>query len=150
MQSKAASVEEYLQELPQDRREPITKVRETILKSLPEGYKETVQYGMISYVVPLERYPDGYLSDKKTPLPYISLASQKNHMAVYLINIYSSPQNYEWFTTEYKKSGKKMDIGKSCVRFKKLENLPLELIGEAVAKTSVEEFITLYEQAKKK
>ncbi len=149
MQSKAKTVKEYLNELPEERKKSISLVRKIILKNLPKGYKETMQYGMIGYVVPLKHYPKGYLNDEKTPLPYVSLASQKNHMAVYLSNIYADKKLSKWFTTEYKKSGKKMDVGKSCVRFRKLENLPVELIGKAVKKTSMKKFIEMYEKRKK-
>lgn len=147
MQSKAETVQQYLAELPEERREVVTKVRDVILENLPDGYREVMQYGMISYVVPLDEYPDTYNGEA---LSYVSLASQKNHYAVYLSNIYSDNKLEEWFTKEYKATGKRMDIGKSCVRFRKLENLPLELIGKAVAKTSKDEFIDLYEKSRKK
>lgn len=150
MQSSAATVAEYLTELPDDRRAVIRAVRSVILAHLPKGYTEGMQYGMISYSVPLVLYPDGYLGDKKTPLPYVALASQKQHMAVYLTNIYGDPETKRWFTDAYKASGKKMDMGKSCVRFKKLEDLPLDLIGEAVARTSVKEYIAAYERSRKR
>ena len=152
MQSKAKTVQEYLNELPTDRREDIEAVRKVILKNLPKGYEETIQYGMISYVVPLKLYPEGYLGKKDTPLPYAALASQKNYMSLYLMNIYSE-QNSEaeqWFKKEYEASGKKMDVGKSCVRFKKAEDLPLDVIGRAIARTSVKEFVRMYEEGKKK
>lgn len=150
MQSKVATVVEYLKELPKERREAINAVRKVIKQHLPAGYQETMQYGMISYVVPLRRYPEGYLGDSKTPLPYAALASQKNHMAVYLNNIYADPKLKKWFEREYKKSGKKMDMGKSCVRFRKLEDVPLDLIGKAIAQTSVAAHIKRYEQSRKK
>lgn len=148
--SSAKTVKEYLAELPEDRRNAIEAVRKTILENLPEGYEEIMQYGMVSYVVPLSLYPDGYLGKKDTPLPYACLASQKNHMAVYLMNIYGDKAAEKWFKEEYKKSGKRIDIGKSCVRFKKLENLPLEVIGQAVARTPVKKYIELYEKSRKK
>jgi uncharacterized protein YdhG (YjbR/CyaY superfamily) len=150
MQSKAKTPSEYIKSLPAERRQAISKVRRVIKKHLPKGYVETMQYGMLAYVVPLKIYPDGYLDDKKTPLPYVSLASQKQHMAVYLSNIYGEQKLAKWFKAKYKKSGKKMDMGKSCVRFRKLDDLPLELIGQAVGKTSVKDFIKLYEQSRKK
>lgn len=147
MQSKANSVEDYLRELPEDRRQAISKVREVISENLPKGFVECMQYGMIGYVIPLEDYPDTYNGQ---PLGLAALASQKNHMAVYLSNIYADKEDEKWFTEEYKKTGKKMDVGKSCVRFKKLEDLPLELIGKAVARTSKAEFIKNYEEGRNK
>ena len=150
MHSRASTPKEYLDELPEERRKAISKVRSVIRKHLPKGYKETMQYGMISYVVPLSRYPDGYLKRKDEPLPYISLASQKNHMAVYFGNLYSEKELLRWFENAYEKAGKKLDMGKSCVRFKKLENLPLDVIGKAVAATSVDDFISMYEDSRSK
>ena len=147
MQSKAKTVKEYLMELPKERRVAIETVRNVMLKNLPKGYEEIMQ-GMVVYVVPLSLYPDGYLGKKDVPLPYAGLASQKNHMAVYLMNIYADWDKamYEWFHKAYEASGKKMDIGKSCIRFRKLKDLPLDVIGKAVAKTSVEAFIKMYEK----
>ena len=150
MQSKATTVAEYLAELPPDRRAAISKVRAVIRKHLPKGYAEGMQFGMIGYFVPLKTYPDGYLHDPTEPLHYAALASQKHHMAVYLSNIYSDKELEKWFTAAYKKSGKKMDVGKSCVRFRKLENLPLDLIGQAIAKTSVAEHIKRYEASRQR
>ncbi|MEW6722859.1 MAG: DUF1801 domain-containing protein [Candidatus Micrarchaeota archaeon] len=149
MQSRAKSVEEYIGGLPEERRAAIEAVRRAILENLPRGFEERMQYGMICYVVPLSRYPAGYLGDKKTPLTYASLASQKNHMALYLMGIYADRSLAEWFAAEYKKTGKRMDMGKSCVRFRKLEDLPLGLIGEAVAKATAESFILMYEKGRK-
>lgn len=155
MQSKAKTVSAYLRELPPERRTALLVVRKVILKHLPKGYEESMQYGMIGYSVPLKRYPKGYLGDKKTPLPYAGLASQKNHMAVYLMNIYGDKKATKWFKNEYKKSipgraGKKLDMGKSCVRFRKLKDLPLPLIGKAIARTSVKDLIIYYEHARKR
>jgi len=147
MQSKAKTVNEYLKALPADWRKAISTVRKTILKSLPKGYKEIMQYGMIGYVVPLKLFPQGYLGDKTIPLPYAGLASQKNHMSVYLMGVYSEKSD-KWFRELYKKSGKKLDMGRSCVRFKKLENLPLDVIGKAIARTSVKSFIKSYKQSR--
>lgn len=146
MQSSAKTVEEYINSLPEERREAISKIRKVILKNLPKGYKEGMQYGMIAYYIPLSRYPNTYNGQ---PLSYVALASQKNHMAVYLSNIYGDPELEAWFKKRYKASGKPMDIGKSCVRFRKLEHLPLDLIGEAVAKTTPEEYIKMYETSRK-
>ena len=146
MASQFATVEDYLASLPDDRREAIAAVRAVILKNLPKGFEEGIQYNMIGYYVPHSLYPAGYHCNPSEPLPFISLASQKSHMAVYMFCIYSSEEMTNWFVEEYKKTGKRMDMGKSCVRFKKLENLPLELIGEAVGKISLEEFIAVYEE----
>ncbi len=148
MKSKVETVEEYMQNLPDDRRNEIAKVREVILKNLPEGYEEMIQYGMIGYGVPLKTYPAGYLNDKTKPLPYAALASQKNYMVIYLMNIYGDKKTEEWFLREWKKSGKKLDMGKSCIRFKKAADLPLDVLGKAIAKTSVENFIDMYQKAR--
>jgi uncharacterized protein YdhG (YjbR/CyaY superfamily) len=139
MQSKAKTVEEYLNELPDGRREQIEEVRNVILENLPEGYEEVMNWGMITYQVPLERYPDTY---NKQPLMYAALASQKNHMAVYLSGIYGDEKLRLKFEEDYKKSGKKMDIGKSCVRFRKIENLPLDIIGKAIAAYDIDTYIS--------
>ncbi len=147
MQSKAATVAEYIESLPSERQVVIAKVRALILKNLPEGYEEGMQYGMISYYIPLSRYPETYNGQA---LGYVALASQKNYLSIYLMNVYGNKETEEWFTDSYKKSGKKLNMGKSCVRFKKLEDLPLDLIGETIAKTSVEEFISLYAKSRKK
>jgi len=142
MQSTAETVAEYLAGLSQDRRQAIELVRRTILEHLPEGYEEAMNWGMISYQIPLDRYPDTYNGQ---PLMYAGLASQKNHMAVYLSGIYSSDTAREEFEAAYKATGKRYDVGKSCVRFKKLDDLPLELIGETVASMEVEQLIALAE-----
>jgi len=147
MQSKAKSVQEYLDSLPQERRAAIGAVRRVILQHLPKGYQETMQYGMITYAVPLSLYPPGYRCGKDVPLPYVSLASQKNYMSLYLCNIYGDKKAEQWFQSEFKASGKRLDMGKSCVRFKKLEDLPLGVIGKAIARTSVKDLIALYEKA---
>ena len=125
MQSKAKTVKEYLAELPADRRKAIEEVRKTILKHLPKGYVEIMQYGMIGYAVPLSLYPQGYHCKKDEPLPFISLASQKNNMTLYMFCLYLEKKDAERFQKEYKASGKKLDMGKSCIRFKKVEDLML-------------------------
>lgn len=140
MQSRASTVEQYLEELPEERRTAIEKVRKTILANLPQGYEEVMNWGMITYQVPLETYPDTY---NKKPLMLAALASQKNHMAVYLSCIYSSEEARRKFEADYKATGKRSDLGKSCVRFRKLEDLPLPLIGEAIASMGVEDYIDL-------
>lgn len=147
MQSSAQTVDEYIAELPEERREIITAVRKVMLKNLPAGYEEGMGYGMMGYSVPLSRYPKGYLGRKDEPLPYIGLASQKNYISLYLMNIYGIKENEKWFKEEWAKTGKRLDMGKSCVRFKKLEDLPLDLIGKAVALTPVDELISYYENA---
>lgn len=143
--SKAETVDEYLDELPDDRRTAIDEVRETILANLPDGYVEAMSWGMISYEVPLDTYPDTY---NKKPLMYAALASQKNHMAVYLTTVYGDPEIEQSFRDRYKATGKKLDMGKSCVRFKSLEQLPLELIGEVIGSTPVDDFIGIAEAAR--
>ena len=140
MQSKANSVEQYLNELPEDRKESLSIVREAIVKNLPTGYVEVMNWGMITYEVPLETFPDTY---NGKPLMYAALASQKNHMSVYLMGCYMSPEIRNKFENAYKQSGKKFDAGKSCIRFRKVDDLPLKLIGETIASMSVEEFIEL-------
>ena len=147
MISKARTVDEYLDELAADRRAAIQAVRQVILKNLGEGYEEGMQYGMIGYYVPHGIYPAGYHCDPKQPLPFASLASQKNHMAVYLMCLYGGADQEAWFRQEWAKTGKKLDMGKSCIRFKKLEDLPLELIGKSIARVPVKTFIARYESA---
>ena len=146
-QSKAATVDEYLAEQSPDRRAALEAVRKVILENLPEGYEETMQFGMIGYVIPLEKYPVTY---NKQPLGVVALASQKNYMSLYLMNVYGDPETERWFVEEYRASGKKLDMGKSCVRFKGLEDLPLDLVGRAIARTSVDEFIGMYESSRRK
>jgi hypothetical protein len=138
MQSNASTVEEYMGELPEERRAAIEAVRQVILKNLPKGYEEAMNWGMITYQVPLETYPDTY---NKKPLMYAALAAQKNHMAVYLTAIYMDEKTSREFETAYRATGKRYDVGKSCVRFKGLADLPLELIGESIASLQVSEFV---------
>ncbi len=145
MQSKANTVDEYLAELPQERQHALKIVRKEILKNLPKGYEEVMNWGMITYQIPLSQYPNTY---NKKPLMYAALASQKNHMAVYLLGIYSSEESRNNFEKEYKQTGKRFDMGKSCVRFKNIDNLPLKLIGKAIAMLSVDDMIQLAESAK--
>jgi len=145
VQSDAKSVSEYLGALPADRRRAIKAVRGTILDKLPRGYEESMQFGMIGYCVPLSRYPKTY---NGAPLNYVALASQKNYMSVYLMGCYGDAKLVKWFEAEFKKTGKRLDMGKSCVRFKTLDDLPLALIGEVVSRMSVDDFIALYERAR--
>ena len=148
MQSKAKTVSAYLAELPADRRKSIEQVRKVILKSLPKGYEEMMQYGMIGYAVPLSLYPQGYHCKKDEPLPFISLASQKNNMAIYFFCLYQNAAEKAQFVKEYKASGKTLDMGKSCIRFKKPEDLALDVIGKAIARTPVKKFVQTYEKAR--
>ncbi len=147
MQSKATTVEQYLAELPDDRREIVQAVRQTILKNLPKGYEEGMQYGMIGYYVPHSIYPPGYHCDPKQPLPYACLASQKNYISIYLSCIYGNQESEAWFREAWSKTGKKLDMGKSCVRFKKLDDIPLNVIGQAIKRAPVKKFIEYYESA---
>lgn len=146
MRSNAHRVDEYLAELPEERRAAIEAVRGTILKKLPKGYEEVMNWGMITYQVPLDTYPETYNGQ---PLMYAALASQKNHMAVYLTGIYMSETARRDFEKAYKATGKRLDVGKSCVRFKKLDDLPLPLIGKVIAATSVKKFIARVEEVAK-
>ena len=143
--SKATTVEEYLDELADDRRETVEAVRDVVNANLPDGYEETVQFGMISYVVPLERYPKTY---NRQALQYAALASQKNYVSLYLMNVYGDQETERWFLDRYKASGKRLDMGKSCVRFKSVDDLPLDLVGEAIARTPVDAYIAVYETAR--
>lgn len=146
MTSKATTPEEYIKELPEDRVEAITKLRKVINDNLPEGFKEEMSYGMIGYVVPHSIYPDGYHCTPKLPLPFMSFASQKNSVNFYHMGIYAKPELLNWFISEYPKySNQKLDMGKSCVRFKKLDQIPFELIGKLVQKMTVEDWISCYE-----
>jgi hypothetical protein len=144
--SAATTVEEYLKDLPADRRRAIEIVRQVVLDNLPEGYVEGMQYGMIGYYIPLEEYPDTYNGQ---PLAIAALASQKNYMSLYLTAIYSDPQLEKKFTEDYQASGKKMDVGKSCVRFKTIDDLPLDVVAETIAAVPVDQYIGIYEEARK-
>ncbi len=151
MTSKATSPKEYIDELPEDRKAPIQQLRQTILEHLPEGFEEQMSYGMLGYVVPHSRYPDGYHCDPKQPLPFMSLASQKNHIGLYHMGLYSDPELLEWFKKEYaEKVATKLDMGKSCIRFKNPKHIPFELIGELTTKMTATEWIDRYEKAVKR
>ena len=146
MQSKSNNVTDYLKELPEDRKIPMNKLREIIIGNLPNGFVEQMSYGMIGYVVPHSTYPKGYHCDPKLPLPFINLASQKNFIALYHMGIYANPDLLEWFVDEFLKySNQKLDMGKSCIRFKKIEQIPFNLIAELMRKISVDEWIKCYE-----
>ncbi|MHC5010416.1 MAG: DUF1801 domain-containing protein [Planctomycetota bacterium] len=147
MPAKPTTVKEYLDHLPEDRRKAIRAVRAAVNRRLPKGYKEGIQYGMIGWFVPHRIYPDGYHCDAKQPVPFAALASQKNHMAIYLMCIYGDAKHRAWFEKEWAKTGKRLDMGKSCVRFRKIEDVPLDLIGEAVARVPVDAFLAQYEAA---
>lgn len=145
MPTKPTTVASYLAALPDDRRHALETIRRVIRTNLDPAYQETIQYGMIGYSVPHSIYPPGYHCDPKQPLPFASMASQKNHMALYLFCIYTDPALVEWFTRAWQATGKKLDMGKSCVRFKKLDDVPLDLVGELIARVPAADFIKSYE-----
>ena len=151
MQSKSNTVAEYVKELPADRQPAIEKLRSVIKKNLPKGYKEEMIYGMIGYVVPHSLYPAGYHCKPTDPLPFMNIASQKNFIAVYHMGLYADPILMKWFMTEYPKhSTQKLDMGKSCIRFKKPDQIPFKLIGELTSKMNPAQWIALYEKAFRK
>jgi uncharacterized protein YdhG (YjbR/CyaY superfamily) len=151
MQSKAATVDEYIASLPEDRKEAITKIRKIILKNIPKGFQEGMGYGMMGYSVPHSIYPAGYHCTPELPLPFMGVASQKNAISFYHMGIYADKKLLDWFIKEYPKHSKaKLDMGKSCIRFKKNENIPYDLIGELVKKMSPKDWIKLYESKLKK
>ena len=145
VRSEAATVDEYIESLPEDRREAIAAVRAAVRDHLPAGYEEGMQYGMIGWYIPLEDYPDTYNGE---PLAIAALASQKRHMALYLNCVYSHAGEKERFEERWAETGKKLDMGKSCVRFKQLDDLPLDVVGEAIARVPPEDFIASYERAR--
>lgn len=146
MTSKATTPQQYLDELPEDRREAVNQLRQVILKNLPKGFEETMGYGMLGYVVPHSLYPAGYHCNPKLPLPFANLASQKNSINFYHMGLYASPELMAWFQEEYAKHSKaKPDMGKSCIRFKKPEHIPYELIGQLMKKLTVKDWINTYE-----
>jgi len=151
MQSKAATVDEYLASVPEDRIVPMDKLRKAIKKNLPKGFKEGMGYGMVGYSVPHSMYPAGYHCNPSDPLPFMGLASQKNFIAVYRMGIYSDPKLLKWFTDEYPKHcKKKLDMGKSCMRFKYMDDIPYTLIGELAAKMTPKDWIASYEKGLEK
>lgn len=146
-----STVDEYINELEEERKTVITKLRKIILENIPKGFEEAINYGMIGYVVPHSIYPSGYHCDTKLPLPFINIASQKSHVAVYHMGIYAKEELMNWFTSEYPKySKRKLNMGKSCIRFKKMEDIPYQLIGELVSKMTVEDWVNCYEGKFKK
>lgn len=151
MRIEADTVDDYLKKLPEDRQIAVGAIRDVLQKNLSSDYKECLSYGMIGYVVPHEIYPDGYHCDPKLPLPFINLASQKNFVALYHMGVYAQPDLLEWFQSEYAaRVPHKLDMGKSCIRFKKLDQIPLDLIGELAQKMDAQQWITLYEKSRKK
>jgi uncharacterized protein YdhG (YjbR/CyaY superfamily) len=144
--SKAATVDEYLQELPEDRRAVVSAVRDVVLRNLPKGYEESMAFGMIGWGIPLERYPDTYNGQ---PLAYAALAAQKNYYALYLMSAYMSGEGERELREAFERAGKKLDMGKSCVRFKRIEDLPLDAIGDIIARVQPEQHISAYEAARR-
>ena len=151
MKIEAKSPNDYISKLPEDRQEVISKLRKVVLDNLPKGFSEEMSYGMIGYVVPHSIYPDGYHCDPKLPLPFMSMASQKNFVAFYHMGIYADEKLLDWFVQEYPKHSKyKLDMGKSCIRFKRMNDIPYDLIGELVSKVSVDDWINRYERVVKR
>lgn len=147
MKIEADNPEEYIEQLPEDRKGPIKKLRAVILENLSEGFEETMSYGMIGYVVPHSVYPHGYHVDPSLPLPFMSIASQKNYIALYHSGIYVDEDLQEWFTSEYARHVKtNLDMGKSCIRFKSMDQIPYELVGKLTSKTTADQWIQLYEK----
>jgi len=146
MKTQSDTPEKYIEKLPGDRKQAMAKLRKTILDNLPDGFTETISYGMIGYVVPHSVYPDGYHRDPEQPLPFINIASQKNHIALYHLALYTDTKMQDWFVAEYPKHCKnKLDMGKSCIRFKKMDDIPYELIAKLTRKISPKEWIEIYE-----
>ena len=151
MQYKAETPDQYIEQIPQERQAVMQQLRDVIKTNLPDGFEETMSYGMIGYVVPHSLYPDGYHCDPKLPLPFMNIASQKNFIAVYHSGIYADPDVMQWFVNEYPKYVKtKLDMGKSCIRFKKPDQIPLQLIGELATKMTPQQWINTYEANIKK
>lgn len=147
MKSTASTVAEYLQELPPERRKVISTIRETILENLPEGYVENMNWGMISYEIPLEQYPETYNGQ---PLGYAALAAQKHHYALYLTGVYRDAEQEAQLKDGFEKAGKRLDMGKSCVRFRKLDDVPFEVIAQVIAGITPEQLIRSYEASRQK
>ena len=151
MTSDAKTPAQYIRKLPAERKEAVSQLREVVLKNLPDGFEEVMSYGMLGYVVPHKLYPAGYHCDPKLPLPFAGMASQKNFIAFYHMGIYAMPQLYQWFVAEYSKyNPAKLDMGKSCLRFKKPEQIPYKLIGELMKKVSLKDWIKVYEENMKR
>lgn len=151
MQIKVNTVDKYLEKIPIERTKYFCKLRDMILSNIPEGFVEQINYGMIGYVVPHNIYPDGYHCDPHLPLPFVNIASQKHFIGLYHMGIYASPELHNWFVKEYPKHNKyKLDMGKSCIRFKKMDQIPYDLVGELMQKMTVNEWIAIYEKTRKK
>ncbi len=151
MQYKANSPEDYIKQLPEDRQPVIQKLRETIKANLPKGFEEVMSYGMIGYVVPHSKYPAGYHCTPELPLPFLNIASQKNFIAVYHMGMYAKKELLDWFTAEFPKhSSRKLDMGKSCIRFKNMDDIPYNLLGELASKMTMDAWIGIYESQFKK
>ena len=151
MQYQATSAEDYISQVPEDRKEALTKLRNIINSNIPKGFEEGIGYGMVGYSVPHSLYPSGYHCTPELPLPFMGYASQKNSINLYHMGIYSIKELHDWFVAEYPKYSKcKLDMGKSCIRFKKPEDIPYELIGELASKITVDEWIAIYEKSLKK
>lgn len=148
MQSKATSVDQYIDSLPEDRKKVMIQLRKVIKKNIPKGFEECISYGMIGYVVPHKLYPKGYHCSPELPLPFLGVGSQKSHIGIYHMGVYANADLFKWFTNEFKKhSSKKLDMGKSCIRFKKPEDVTIDLIGELVSKMTPQKWIEVYEKA---
>jgi hypothetical protein len=151
MTSKATSPNDYLDQVDEAKKEQFGKLREVVLKNIPKGFVEEMSYGMIGYIVPKSIYPDGYHCDPKLPLPFAALAAQKNFIALYNMGVYAEPDLLQWFQEEYAKHSKtKLDMGKSCIRFKKSDDIPYKLLAELMKKMSVKDWIACYEKNYKK
>ena len=151
MQSKALTPDQYIDELPEDRKLVMQQLRKVVLANLPKEFKEVMSYGMLGYVVPHEVYPNGYHCNPKDPLPFFAMASQKNSINIYHMVVYANKNLHDWFVAEYPKHCKsKLDMGKSCIRFKKMDDIPYDLIGELCSKVTVEQWIEMYEKALRK
>jgi hypothetical protein len=146
MKIEANTVEQYLHAIPEERKPVFNRLRDTIIENIPDGFEEQLSYGMIGYVVPVQIYPSGYYVDPELPLPFCNIASQKNFIGFYHMGIYSLPKLHQWFVEEYAKASKyKLDMGKSCVRLKRMDDIPFELIGKLMKKVSVKEWVEVYE-----
>lgn len=151
MRIEAADFDEYIEKIPEDRKAAFSKLREVVNKHIPDGFEEGVSYSFPAWIVPFSIYPDGYHCKPEEPLPFVSLASQKNFIGFYHMGIYANTELYDWFVSEYPKHSKsKLDMGKSCIRFKKMDDIPFDLIGELMTKITVEDWIQRYETAIKK
>lgn len=151
MSVKPQTVVEYLKQIPEERKDAFNQLRQVILENIPKGFKEVISYGMIGFSVPHEIYPDGYHCDPTVPLPFLSIANQKNFIGFYHMGIYADEELSNWFVEEYKKRAKyKLDMGKSCIRLKRMDDIPFDLFGELVKKISVDDWIKMYESALKK